>query len=362
MNPEPIEKQAPHSLNFYIFAPRMRKIIVPFLILTVTVLVASLSGCDPYRKLAKSDSIADKDSAAMAYYNHKKYDQAVYLFEELMAVYRGHPRMEEMYYYYAYCRYFMGELVTASFYFNDYSQKFPASKHAEEFEFMTAKCYYQISDPYYLDQTYTDKAIDQFQLFLSRNPDSKHKEESMGFLSELRERLAKKAFEQATLYEKIGYHKAAVEAFKVMINEYPDSKFREESQFLLLRAAVDLARSSVSSKRLTRYNEALEIHEKFVEKFPDSKFAGEAENLRAEIEKNQKKLEAERQKNDEKSMFEGFRQSMEVVLTTPDADERKSSYSEALDEYRAFQLKYPKSAYLAEADKLFKQYEEKFKE
>jgi outer membrane protein assembly factor BamD len=345
-----------------IFAPRMQKIIVPFLVLSMVVLGLTGSGCDPLRKLAKSDAIADKDTAAVHYYNNKKYDEAVFLFDELVAIYRGHPRAEEMYYYLSYCRYFMGELVTASYFFNDYAQKFPGSKHAEEFEFMTAKCYYQISDPYYLDQTYTHKAINQFQLFLSRNPNSKHKEESMRFLEELRERLAKKAFEQANLYFKIGYHKAAVEAFKILNNEYPDSKFREQSQFLLVKSAVALAGSSISSKRLTRYNEALEFHEKFVEKFPDSKFAGDAGNLRSEIEKNQKKLETERLKNDEKSSFEGFKQSMEVVMTTADEEERKANYAEALDEYKAFQKLYPNSVHLTEADKLFKQYEEKFKE
>jgi outer membrane protein assembly factor BamD len=340
----------------------MQKIIVPFLLLSVIVLGLTGSGCDPMRKLAKSGAIADKDTAAVRYYKAKKYDEAVYLFDELVAVYRGTPRAEEMYYYLTYCRYFMGELVTASYYFNDYAQKFPSSKHAEEFEFMTAKCYYQISDPYYLDQTYTNKAINQFQLFLSRNPNTVHKEESMKCLDELRERLAKKAFEQANLYLKIGYHKAAVEAFRVMINEYPDSKFREQSQYLLSKSALALAGSSVSTKKLTRYNEAMEFHEKFVEKFPESKFANEAESVRAEIERNQKKLEAERVKVDEKSTFEGFKQSMEVVMTTADAEERKVNYADALEEYKAFQAKFPNSAYLTEADKLFKQYEEKFKE
>jgi outer membrane protein assembly factor BamD len=340
----------------------MRKILFPFLILSVLLIGLSASGCDPYRKLAKSDAIADKDSAAMAYYNHKKYQEAVFLFEELVAVYRGNPRAEDMYFYLTYCKYFMGELVTASYYFNDYASKYPASKHAEEFEFMTAKCYYQISDPYYLDQTYTDKAINQFQLFLSRHPSTKHKEESMKFLEELRERLAKKAFEQANLYYKIGKYKAGVEAFKVMVNEYPDSKFREQAQFLLVRSAVSLAGSSITSKRLTRYNEALEFQEKFVDKFPDSKFANDAKNLRTEIERNQKKLEAERAKNDEKSAFDGFKRTMDVVMTTTDIEERKTSYADALDEYQAFQLKYPKSVHLEEANKLFKAYEEKFKD
>lgn len=337
----------------------MRKVSVLFLMVSVLVLGLAFSGCDPYKKLAKSDSIADKDSAAMAYYNHKKYDQAVFIFEELIAVYRGHPRMEEMYYYYAYCRYFMGELVTAAFHFDDYSQKYPGSKHAEEFEFMTAKCYYQISDPYYLDQNYTDKAINQFQLFLSRHPNTVHKEESMKYLTELRERLAKKAFEQAKLYHKIGYHKAGVEAFKVMINEFPDSKFREESQFLLLKSAVSLASSSIAGKKLERYDQAAEFHEKFVEKFPSSKFANEAENLRGEIERNQKRLLAEKAQQDEEAAFDVFRKSIMSAMDATDPESRKASYETAIEAYRSFVEKYPNSSRIPDAEHLFKQYEEK---
>ena len=321
-----------------------------------------LSGCDPYKKLAKSNVIADKDTAAVRYYNAKKYDQAVYVFEELMAVYRGTPRMEEMYYYFTYCKYFMGELVTAAFYFDDFAQKFPNSKHADEFEFMTAKCYYQISDPYYLDQTYTDKAIGQMQLFLSRNPNSEHKEKCMKYLTELRERLAKKAFEQALLYQKIGYHKAAVQAFQNVTNEYSDSKFREEAQYLLVKSAVNLAESSIASKRLTRYEEAMEFQEKFVEKFPNSKFGKDAEGLAEEIAKNRMRLEAEKRQKEESFAFNGFKRAMQIATDTEEVEERKAAYTKALESYRKFQEKYPKSKFLSEADKIFKQYEKKFEE
>lgn len=347
---------------FPIFAAPMRKFIFPLLLITVIFSALGLSGCDPYKKLAKSSVIADKDSAAVHYYNAKKYDQAVYIFEELMAVYRGTPRMEEMYYYYAYSRYFLGELVTAAFYFDDFAQKFPMSKHADEFEFMTAKCYYQISDPYYLDQTYTDKAISQMQLFLSRNPNSEHKEKCMAILTELRERLAKKAFEQALLYQKIGYYKAAVESFKNLTAEFSDSKFREESQFLLVKSSVDLAESSIATKKLQRFEEAAEFYEKFVEKFPNSKFGKDAENLKSQIDKSREKLEAEERLKEENLAFDNFRKSMRIVMDTDDAEVRNAEYTKALAAYRTFQETYPKSERLAEADKLFKQFEKKYEE
>ncbi len=241
----------------------MRKTAFSILILGLLVLGASLTGCDPYHKLAKSDKIADKDSAAVAYYNLKKYDRAVYLFEELVAIYRGTTRAEEMYFYYAYCRFYLGELVSANFHFEDFAKKYPSSSHAEEFEYMTAKTFHMLSDPHYLDQGYTERAIDQYQLFLSRHPYSTYKDKCMEGLKELRERLARKAFEQSTLYLDIGYNKAAVESFQNMINKFPDSDYREEAQYLLVKSAERLARESIDAKKTARYTEALEFAGKF---------------------------------------------------------------------------------------------------
>ena len=234
----------------------MRKTALYVVFLMIVVIGGSLSGCDPYRKLAKSDKIADKDSAAVGYYNQKKYDRAVYLFEELVAIYRGTSRAEEMYFYYAYCRFYLGEFISASFHFEDFTEKYPNSTHAKEFEYMTAKTYHMLSDPYFLDQKYTYKAIEYYQLFLSRNPYSEHSAKCTAAIKELRDRLAKKAYEQANLYYKIGYNKAAVVAFQNMINQFPDSDLREQGQYYLVKAATKLASESIDSKRGERYNEA----------------------------------------------------------------------------------------------------------
>jgi hypothetical protein len=99
-----------------------------------------------------------------------------------------------------------------------------------------------------------------------------------------------------------------------------------------------------------------------VEKFPSSKFADEAESLRAEIERNQKKLLDEKAKDSEKADFEAFRRSMTAVLEAKDEATRKEEYAKSLDAYRSFQEKYPNSAFLDDADKLFEDYEAKFKE
>lgn len=337
----------------------MRKTAFSILILSLLVLGASLTGCDPYHKLAKSDKIADKDSAAVAYYNHKKYDRAVYLFEELVAIYRGTPRAEEMYFYYAYCRYYLGELVSANFHFEDFAKKYPGSTHAEEFEYMAAKTYHMLSDPYYLDQTYTEKAIGQYQLFLSRHPYSEYKDKCMEGLRELRERLARKAFEQSTLYLDIGYNKAAVESFQTMINKFPDSGFREEAQYLLVKAADKLAAESTDSKKTERYTEALEFAAKFEEKFPSSTFAKDVAALKTSLTKDYENFQASQAIKAELALYNRLKNDLDEAANNKSAEVRKTSLESADAAIKELREKFPQGKHTAQAQALYDDFESK---
>jgi len=330
-----------------------------FTIVATTLLLFGLvvTGCNKeFRsmvKKSKSRSIQDIDTAAVYFYNRKKYDRAIPLFEQLVPAMAGTSRQPELYYYYAWSRYMMGELVSSAFYFEDFSQKFPSNEHATECEWMVAKCYYRLSDPHYLDQTYTDKAIAQLQLFLSRNPKSDYEEDCMGYLNDLRERKAKKAFEQAKLYYNLGYFKAAVKAFEVMISEYPDSDFREESQFLLFKSAYSLAGVSTDRRKVERYQEAGVFYERFAKKFPESKFAKEAANLDDSGKKSLEKLRLEELEREQVKLYKSIEENVNLALRTKDEEERAKAKSRALKSYEELRDDYPDSEYLPKADQLY---------
>ena len=332
---------------------------IPIALLLLGLLASCNSEYRSMVKKAKSDQFADIDTAAVWFYTNKKYDRAVPLLEQLVPIYAGQDRQQLVYYYYAWSRYFLGEMVSAAYYFEDFAKKFPGNEHTDECEFMVAKCYYIISDPYYLDQTYTDKALDQMQLYLSRHPGSENDEEGNKIIRELRERRAKKAFEQASLYYNITYYKAAVEAFQNMINSYPDSDFREEAQFMLFKSAFALADASTDRKKIGRYQEAIDQHQKFALKFPESKFAKEAESLVADSEKSLEKLKADKVVQDQENLYNRYRREMDVVLKSKDEDARKESYEKALDLYNELKEKHPGSNYLVKADALMAKMESK---
>lgn len=262
----------------------MRKTLIILIILSTA--LGLLSSCGTEGKVRKSmntyvkkGTIAEKDSAAYYFFRKGSYEKASFMFEELMSLRRGDPRAADYLYKFAYCKYNQKLFISSSFYFQQYTQQYPSGEQFEECAFMVAYSYYLQSDPYFLDQEYTNKSLNQFQAFVNIFPSSEKVKEANEIMSELRERLAHKAFEQSNLYLKIGNFKAGVEAFKNLVRQYPDSRYREEAQFLLVKCSVELASVSIISKRRNRFLDAIDHYQNFIDRFPNSTFAKEGENL-----------------------------------------------------------------------------------
>lgn len=263
-------------------------------LLCVFTLGAGLSSCSKeykkYTTYSRKGSISEKDSAAFYFYGRGDYEKASYLFEDLRPAYRGTDRAKTILYHYAYAKYKFGLYVVAGYYFDQYVKLYPNDDLTAECTFMVAYCNYLEAAPYYLDQTFADKAISDFQLFVNKFPDHEKVEESNRLMTDLRERKAQKSFETAKLYYKIQNYRAAVTSFEVMIQEYPDSRYREEAQFLWFKSAVLLADVSVASKKKNRYLDALDLHQKLVDKYPSGVYAKDAEDLYVKAKKNLGKI------------------------------------------------------------------------
>jgi outer membrane protein assembly factor BamD len=71
---------------------------------------------------------------------------------------------------------------------------------------------------------------------------------------------------------------------------YPDSRYREEAHYMLVRSAYNLAEMSIRSKKKNRYLDAIEWYEEFIDKYPNSVYKKEAENIYAKAKKGLGKL------------------------------------------------------------------------
>jgi hypothetical protein len=63
------------------------------------------------------------------------------------------------------------------------------------------------------------------------------------------------------------------------LEDYPDTKFREQLMYLRLRSRYLYAMNSVPSKQAERFQEAVDEYYSFIDEFPDSKFRKDAEKI-----------------------------------------------------------------------------------
>jgi outer membrane protein assembly factor BamD len=133
-----------------------------------------------------------------------------------------------------------------------------------------------MSPNYKLDQTYTVKAIEEFQRFANTHPNSDKIPEINRLIDEMRGKLERKAFEAAKLYYDIGEFQAAVQTFDNVLKDYPGSDKSEEARFLKLKSAYILAENSVYEKKEERFDETIVHYNEFIKKHPRSKWRKDA--------------------------------------------------------------------------------------
>ncbi|HQB22748.1 MAG TPA: outer membrane protein assembly factor BamD [Bacteroidales bacterium] len=248
-------------------------------ILILLVIVALANSCGEYSKLVKSSDYELKYTKAIEYYEAGEYYKAQALFEDLKGIYRATDKAQKVAYYTAYCSYGLGEYSLAAYLFKDFVRIYPASEHAEEVSFVAAYCYYLNSPEISLDQTFTKAAIAELQFFIEKYPNSEKREEAEKHIDELQIKLETKAFNNAMLFYNIMDYKAATTALRNVLKDFPDTKYREEIMFTIMKANYLLAENSIVEKQYERYQDTIEDYYAFVDKFPNSKKIKEAEKI-----------------------------------------------------------------------------------
>lgn len=237
------------------------------------------SSCGEYQKIVKSTDYEYKLKKAREYYDKKDYSKSTQLYSELITIYRGTNRSDQVYYYLAKSNYGQKDYLMAGHYFRQLVKEYPRSTYTEESQYMVGYCYYLDSPTPRLDQKTTQDAIDALQLFINIFPSSAKVAEANKLIDELREKLVLKSYMNGKLYYDLGDYRASVISLTNSLKEYPDSKYREELMFYLLKSKYLLGENSIDEKKRERLNSELDEYYTFVDEFPNSKFRKEADRF-----------------------------------------------------------------------------------
>jgi outer membrane protein assembly factor BamD len=245
--------------------------------LLVTLLL--LAGCGEYEKILKSRDYPVKYEKALEYYNAGEFVRAATLLDQVVNIYRGTTKADTVKYYQAKSYYGQRDFILAQHYFNELATIYTNSTYQEESEYMSAYCYYRQSPRPDLDQQSTFMAINAFKLYMSKFPNSDKIQECQELIVEMSDKLVEKSYNSAKLYYDLGYYKSAIVALRNSIEQYPETKYREDLFYLVLRSTFLLADNSIESKKKERLQTTVDEYFSFSSEFPESEFLKDAERM-----------------------------------------------------------------------------------
>jgi outer membrane protein assembly factor BamD len=243
------------------------------------VAVALFASCSGFEKVLKSKDYEFKYQKALEYFKKQDHYRYTTLFEQLVPIYKGTQRADTVEYYLALGYYNQGDYILSGHYFDKFRKTYPRSAFAEEAEYMYAYCYYQSSPRPELDQDNTQAAIAAFTEFLAKYPRTQKRSEVNTLLNELKDKLVEKSYLSSKLYYNVGEYKAAIVAIKNSLKDYPNSKYREEQLYMILRASFLLADNSVPEKRRDRFQATIDEYYSLIGEFPETRYLSEAKRM-----------------------------------------------------------------------------------
>ncbi len=234
-----------------------------------------LFSCSDFNKIVKSTDYEYRYKMALEYYEQQDYSKANTLFNDLVRIYRGTSRGDELYYYYAKSLYEQNDYILAGHYFRNLVDQYPRSRFAEEAQFMVGYCYYRDSPNPKLDQTVTHRAVDALQLFKNMYPFSSRVDEADILIDELQEKIAYKSYFNSKLYYEMGYYRAAVIALGNTIYDFPNTTYREDIRYMIFKSKYFLAVNSVEELKRERLIDARDEYFNFIDEYSESKYTRE---------------------------------------------------------------------------------------
>lgn len=248
-----------------------------------------LTACSPFQKALKVDDSAYKNEIADQLYEKGKYKQAIRLYEQIESKEGWAPNYQSMFYKFSKSYYNARKWEVAGPMFQKFNNLYLTSPNREETLFLEAMSAYELSENYTLDQHITYEAIRKFETYLEAYPKAENHAEAQKYLKELNEKIERKAYEAARLYNKIGEYtrdyNAAIVALDNFLKDYPGTTYKTDALYYKFDSAYKLAMNSIYSKMEERIEDALVLYEDLMAFEPENQYKEEALKMKDRLNK-----------------------------------------------------------------------------
>jgi outer membrane protein assembly factor BamD len=241
-----------------------------FAVVLTVLIITSCSGSLDTTNLSAEERL----NYSIKLYENEDYEDAAKEFEALLLQFPGSAVSDDAQYYLGMTRYKRGEYIIAAYEFSKLIKGMPTSEFLPQAQFMLAECYYQLSPDYSLDQKYTKKAIEEFQAFIDFFPLDSKVSEAEKKINELNDKLARKEYDTAVIYEKLEYTKAALLYYENVMEVYHDTKYAPLAHFNKINLLLSKNRNQ----------EALDAANSFLKKYPNDPNFSSVEKIKSTLE------------------------------------------------------------------------------
>lgn len=256
----------------------------------MAVIALTVVSCSSYNKVLKSGDHDLMYRTGLEYYQIKKNEKALNLLSTVSPYYRGTHREDSVRFYMGVCCYRMGDFLSSGELFSDFKSDFPRSPFLEEAEYLLAMGYYYSSPPAYRDQTKTRMGIMYFSEFTARYPNSIKREECLGYIVELTQKLYDKDLLNSKVYYNLDYYRSAIHAFKASLADFPQTTHREEILYLITKSSFMYAENSIPAQQRGRYLDMMDAYYNLISEYPETEYRADADKMFAAAQTKSRKL------------------------------------------------------------------------
>lgn len=164
--------------------------------------------------------------------------------------------------------------VSALAEYQDFLSLYPTHPRAAYAQFKLAMVHHHQMRPPERDQSWTQSALREFEIFIERYPNSELLGEVQGYLREARDRVSESEFIVGRYYHRNKWWPGAIERLGNVLDTNPEFHGRELVYFYLADAFYNSG----------DLQEALPMFQSLLEQFPDTEFVEDATAALADIE------------------------------------------------------------------------------
>lgn len=256
---------------------------------TILLLALVLFSCAVQQHTENSVSIYQE---AMSKYEKKDYYDARKLFQEAIPLLKGKKEIIPAQFYLAQCYFYDKDYVKSAYYFAEFYKTYPRVQQTEEALYMQGYSMYLGSPDIRLDATKTEKALKVLKQYIHQFPRGAYQAQAQQCIQVLQDKLALKAFHNATLYYKLGLYQAAIRAINNFQEAYPAAVYCEEAIYIKTKAQSKLAEAAAVEDQLNIWKMVIQYYYELLDQYPDSKYAKEIQAMYEQALKKVDQLQA----------------------------------------------------------------------